>query len=194
MQLQRKLNIKGTEPDGELLLRYREGEEEAANLLISRYQKKLYRHIMGIVGYHYDIAEDIYQDVWYDVFRIPNAKLPKDWGKGIGPWLFKIASNKAKRWFRVSIRYQYVPMDHLPDIPVDDPGLSRVALDEQLGMLPEKLGMLPAKKKQVLISVYYKGMKFKEIALMMKEPISTVHRWKNDAIEQLNGMYDTTDD
>ena len=75
---------------------FREGE--SIKTTVKSYGKKLFSFIRNRVGTNED-AEDILQDVWYQLSKLDSA-----WPEQIGAWLYRVAQNKIidkyrNQWF-----------------------------------------------------------------------------------------------
>ena len=80
-----------TQTDNELILRYRNGDVESFNVLLERYQAKVYGYIFAVVK-DKDKADNIFQETFYKVIEdIKNDQYPKD-GE-IVQWMLCIANN-----------------------------------------------------------------------------------------------------
>ena len=73
--------------DGELIAQYRNGNEVAFDLLVDRYQSKVYTTIFLIVK-DQEIAEDLLQDVFVKVIQTLNSDKYNEEGK-FQPWLIR---------------------------------------------------------------------------------------------------------
>src|SRR5690242_21273155 len=82
--------------DADLIARARRGDVEAYNLLISRWEKRVYNYLLRLVGNRED-ALDLSQDVFLKAYQ----NLRKlDEPDRFAPWLFRIAHNEAYSMFR----------------------------------------------------------------------------------------------
>ena len=82
--------------DADLIQRARHGDVEAYNLLISRWEKRVYNYLLRIVGNRED-ALDLAQDVFLKAYQ--NLRKLEEASR-FGPWLFRIAHNEAFSMFR----------------------------------------------------------------------------------------------
>ena len=77
--------------DRDLILKARRNDVEAYNLLVSRWEKRIYNYLLRLVGNRED-AMDLNQDVFLKAYQ--NLKRLEDPAR-FGPWLFRIAHNEA---------------------------------------------------------------------------------------------------
>jgi RNA polymerase sigma-70 factor (ECF subfamily) len=79
------------DPDVRLMLRVREGDAEAFEELMLRYQNRVVSLLAHLTG-HRDLAEDLAQDVFLRIYRARMRYVP---GSKFSTWLFTIAHNVA---------------------------------------------------------------------------------------------------
>ncbi len=82
------------DPDVQLMLRAKDGDEAAFTQLVLSYQDRLiavFSHLLG----DQDAAEDLVQDVFLRVYRARNGYQPT---AKFSTWLFRIANNLAKQF------------------------------------------------------------------------------------------------
>lgn len=188
--------------DSELIAQYRNGNEPAFDLLVDRYQRKIYTTIFLIVK-DQEIAEDLLQDVFVKVVNTINSDKYNEEGK-FQPWVMRIAHNLAIDYFRKAKRYPTILMEDGSNIfnslkfseeNVED----RQIRDENIELVKKLIEELPETQKEVLIMRYYVDMSFQEIADQTGVSINTalgrmryalIHLRKK--MKQLNFAYDKT--
>jgi len=186
--------------DSELIAQYRNGNEAAFDLLVDRYQSKVFTTIYLIVKDQY-VAEDLLQDVFVKVVQTIHLDRYSEEGK-FQPWLMRIAHNLAIDYFRKSKRYPTILMEDgsnlfnslmFAEASVED---HRVK-EETLEMVKKLIEELPEAQKEVLIMRHYLDMSFQEIADQTGVSINTalgrmryalIHLRKK--MKQLNFAYD----
>ena len=102
--------------DNELILGYKEGDYSCFEVLLSRYQSKVYGYIFSVVK-DKDVADDIFQDTFYKVIYTINSGYYKDENKFIH-WVMRIAHNLIVDYFRRLGKMPVVP--NRPDCDVVD--------------------------------------------------------------------------
>lgn len=169
--------------DEELLACFRRGQREAFGVLLRRYEGELYGYLRRYLG-DSELAEDVFQNTFLQVF----TKIAKyDSDRPVRPWLYTIATNQAIDAMRRGARYQAVSLDQEREEAIGDaPQL--VSLLENRGPNPLDLvqeaergqlvrasvDRLPEFLRQVVVLAYYQGLKYKEIADILKIPVGTV--------------------
>ncbi|SEG24624.1 RNA polymerase sigma factor [Algoriphagus boritolerans] len=153
--------------DSELIAQYRNGSEAAFDLLVDRYQSKVFTTIYLIVKDQY-VAEDLLQDVFVKVVQTIHSDRYSEEGK-FQPWLMRIAHNLAIDFFRKSRRYPTILMEdgsnlfnslRFAEASIED---HRVK-EETLEMVKKLIEELPEAQKEVLVMRHYLDMSFQEIA------------------------------
>ena len=82
--------------DTDLIRQAARGGVEAYNLLVSRWEKRVYNYLLRITGNRED-ALDLAQDVFLKAYQ--NLRKLDDPGR-FAPWLYRIAHNEAYSMFR----------------------------------------------------------------------------------------------
>lgn len=150
--------------DRDLIGRARRGEVEAYNLLVSRWEKRVFNYLLRLVCNRED-ALDVSQDVFLKAYQ----NLPKlDDPQRFPAWLFRIAHNEA-----YSLLRRRRPEAELAE-PRPAPARS--------GMLPIELSLavegalkqLSAEQREAVLLKVYQGFKFDEMAEILDCPVSTI--------------------
>ena len=82
--------------DTDLIRQASRGSVESYNLLVSRWEKRVYNYLLRITGNRED-ALDLAQDVFLKAYQ--NLRKLDDPGR-FAPWLYRIAHNEAYSLFR----------------------------------------------------------------------------------------------
>ena len=82
--------------DRDLIAKARRGDVEAYNLLVSRWEKRVFNYLLRLVNHRED-ALDISQDVFLKAYQnLPKLNEPEKFAG----WLFRIAHNQAYSFLR----------------------------------------------------------------------------------------------
>ncbi len=170
--------------DRDLVLRAREGDVEAFNVLVSRWEKKVYNYLLRAVRNRED-ALDLCQEAFLKAYR--NLRSLQDPAR-FPQWLFRIAHNESISLFR---KRRFDSDEEVPEVgtggPVGVAGTRIELLD--LGLAVEKaLGRLTPEQREVVILKIYQGFKFHEIAEIVGSPASTVKSRLYTALEVLKDV------
>jgi RNA polymerase sigma-70 factor (ECF subfamily) len=162
--------------DADLISRVRKGDIEGFNILVSRWEKRVFNYLLRLLGSP-DDALDLSQDVFLKAYQ--NIRKLDDPAR-FGPWVFRIAHNEAYSFFR-----KRRPETALEDTNVIErraaPGF---APDLSLAVTAALDRLHPDQREAVVLKVY-QGFKFEEMAEILGSPVSTVKSRLYTALELL---------
>lgn len=149
-----------------LVMDAQSGHREAFDILVSRWQKRLWWHALNLTG-RAEAAWDIAQESWLDIVRgLTRLKNPAKFGS----WAYRIVSHKAYDW-----RCRY-GRESSPEIePEDTPAVTAErGKHETASDVYDILRRLPARAQLVLNLYYLEGFSLAEIAGILGTPEGTV--------------------
>src|SRR5689334_9375661 len=168
--------------DVDLILQAARGSVEAYNLVVSRWEKRVYNYLLRITANRED-ALDLTQDVFLKAYQ--NLKKLDDPAR-FAPWLYRIAHNEAYSMFR----------KRRPESDVDE--LEPEATETSIlvggsSVFPMELGLAVARalerlspdQREAVVLKIYQGFKFEEMAEILACPVSTVKSRLYTALELL---------
>lgn len=158
--------------DPELIAAFRNGDEQAFNLLVVRHQERVYWAARRILGSHED-ADDVVQEVFLKAYR----KLRTFRGDSeFFTWLYRIAVNAALNASRKRKLVEFFHIDalHEPAAAEDDGPEAILARREEQALLDRAIEVLPARQKAVFVMRYNDGMKFEQIASLLGRSVGGV--------------------
>ena len=186
--------------DGVLITSYRNGNEAAFNLLVDRYQSKVFTTIFLIVK-DQDVAEDLLQDVFVKVLHTLNSDKYNEEGK-FQPWVMRIAHNMAIDHFRKAKRYPTILLEDGSNLLnslsfAEDSSEEQRIKEETIAWVRNLIDELPEAQKEVVIMRHYLDMSFQEIAEQTGVSINTALGRMRYALnhirkkmKQVNSAYD----
>jgi RNA polymerase sigma-70 factor (ECF subfamily) len=186
--------------DGALISLYRNGNEAAFNLLVDRYQSKVFTTIFLIVK-DQAVAEDLLQDVFVKVLHTFNSDKYNEEGK-FQPWVMRIAHNMAIDHFRKAKRYPTILLEDGSNLLnslsfAEDSSEEQRIKDETHAWVRNLIDELPEAQKEVVIMRHYLDMSFQEIAEQTGVSINTALGRMRYALnhirkkmKQVNSAYD----
>jgi RNA polymerase sigma-70 factor (ECF subfamily) len=151
--------------DRDLIARARRRDVEAYNLLVSRWEKRVFNYLLRLVRERED-ALDLSQDVFLKAYQ--NLAKLEDPAR-FGPWLFRIAHNEAFSHFR-----KRRPEDELPAETASEPSRFRMYPAELSLVVESALNRLSPDQREAVVLKVYQGFKFEEMAEALDCPVSTV--------------------
>jgi RNA polymerase sigma-70 factor (ECF subfamily) len=181
--------------DEDLLLAYREtGEPELFKLLVRRYERELYNYLRRYLA-DAVMAEDAFQGTFLQV-HLKSDQFQE--GRRVRPWLYTIATNQAIDAQRRNKRHQLVSLDRsgsqdqevgtLVDLLVSAEPDPRDCSDTQelRAALQRALSELPDCFREVVMLVYFQGLKYREAAEVLSIPVCTVKSRLHSALLKLS--------
>ena len=189
--------------DEDLLLAYRErGDRLAFDEMVHRYERELYGYLRHYLG-DANQAEDVFQQTFLQV----HLKCGQfEAGRKVRPWLYTIATNQAIDLQRRNRRCRTTSLDRrnggdpqdesgtlgqLLDSPVPGPA-EQVASAEHRQQVRAAVEDLPEVTRQVVMLVYFQGLKYREAAEVLSIPVGTVKSRLHAAIEKLSETLTST--
>ncbi|MGQ9634874.1 MAG: RNA polymerase sigma factor [Bryobacteraceae bacterium] len=162
--------------DPDLIEGAKRGKVEAYNVLVSRWEKRVFNYLLRLVGDRED-AMDLSQEVFLKAYL--NLKRLEDRSR-FAPWLFRIAHNEAYS----HLRRKRPQTEWDPQTAEASPS-SRAAPLETALAVRKALELLPDEQKEAVVLKVYEGFKFEEIAEILSCPVSTVKSRLYTALDNL---------
>ena len=162
--------------DAALVVAYRKGNEAALEVLVNRYQNKLYGFLFNKVKDR-DLADDLFQETFVKVINTLKLGNYAEEGR-FAPWLFRIARNLVVDHFRRDGKMPKVRSTDTFDIftvinngerSVED----HLVNDQVLSDVSSLLEHLPEEQREVVVMRIYQDLSFKEIADLTGVSINT---------------------
>lgn len=165
--------------------------------VISRFGKRLLGFIRQRVN-NEDDAEDILQDVWYQLTTTVDTEPIEQ----VGSWLFTVARNKITDRYRKK-KPESLDALLLPEDEEGNAGFSSILFDNSKNpetaylrslfwkTLEEALDELPEEQKAVFVWNELGDLPFKEIALLTGENVNTLISRKRYAVLHLRDRLQT---
>lgn len=158
--------------DNELVAQYQKGNESALEVLVNRYQKKLFSYILLVIKER-ELAEDIFQDTFIKVIHTLKRREYRDEGK-FYPWIKRIAHNLMVDHFRNAKKMRMVSNvvnKEGEEVSIFDIlKLKQESAEDKLTKLEtrkdlkELILLLPEEQKEIVYLRHYLDMSFKEIS------------------------------
>lgn len=176
--------------DEQLLDRYRAGDDAAFDALVRRYQHELFHFLIRFTGSR-AAADDVFQEAFLQVHLSADTF---DIDRRFKPWLFTIASNKARDYLRRHARRPTTtlsaPVNHAgggtsggggdepsfldfmqADLPMPDEALEQ---SELTARVRQSIDAMPDHLRQILLLSYFEKFSYQEIAEVLGIPLGTV--------------------
>lgn len=183
--------------DDELVRLYVEGNNRAFDVLIDKYQEKLYSYVYHIVK-DAELANDIFQEAFIKAITTIKSGRYAAYGK-FAAWITRIAHNLIIDYYRQERSenlqscdcedYDILNRKELCDETIED-GIIRNQIHSDIRKL---IKSLPKSQQDVLLLRYYKDMSFKEIADITNVSINTALGRMRYAILNLRRLVEEND-
>ncbi len=163
----------------ELVARLRQGQEWAYNLLVERFQTRLFRLAYGITLDREESLE-IVQDVFVSVYKNIDSFRGD---AGLAGWMRKITVNLSLNWRRKwkrRFRWHHHSIESengsfVPEVEKEEQNPEADLKEKQMeGILMEKIEKLPEKVRAVFLLRTVEDLSYEEIARMLKIKPGTV--------------------
>ena len=159
-----------------LVMDCQSGRVKALEILVSRWQKRLWRYAYRLVG-DTEAAWDITQDSWLGIIK--GLKKLQD-PANFKAWAYRITTNKSIDWIRKSEAVKQVSIEEIEEQQ------SSEKKDTGVKELMEKLDL----RKQVVLSLYYfEQLSVPEISVALKIPQGTVKSRLYKARKELRRLW-----
>jgi RNA polymerase sigma-70 factor (ECF subfamily) len=151
------------------------GDVESFGILVERYEPKMTRYAKRFL-FGPDEAKDLVQEIFIKTYVNIRSF---DADRRFSPWIYRIAHNefvnalkkKKKEKGNISLFYVDVLFPHPIARETADEGSSRREIKE---VLDGSLDKLDPKYRETLVLYYLEDMDYKEIAEVLRIPVSTV--------------------
>ena len=168
--------------DADLIRQATRGNVESFNLLVSRWEKRVYNYLLRITANRED-ALDLTQDAFLKAYQ--NLRKLDDPGR-FAPWLYRIAHNEAYSMFRK--RKPETDVEEIePEVTetkITVGGSSVFPIELSLAVA-SALDRLSTDQREAVVLKIYQGFKFEEMAEILSCPVSTIKSRLYTALELL---------
>jgi len=149
--------------DSEILEKFSNDKtrNEAFNLLLSKYQQKIYWHIRRLVIDH-DDADDLVQDVFIKVWK-NLEKFRSD--SQLYTWIYRIATNESITFLNKKKQRNNIPLDEVSGELNETLVASDYFNGDKIQMKLQKAMLtLPEKQRLIFNMKYFDELKYEEIS------------------------------
>jgi RNA polymerase sigma-70 factor (ECF subfamily) len=182
----------GEAPDGELVLLAKDGNLDAFNSLVDRYQRPVYSLCYRILGRR-EAAEDAAQEAFIAAFRA----LAQFEGGNFKSWLFRIAANQCRDELRrerrrpstFALTHGEGSEEETFDIPDASPPAEAGVISRELGAsLSAMLLQLPFEQRQAITLIDVYELSYEEVAELTQTSIGTIKSRVHRGRERLRSL------
>jgi len=173
--------------DKELLSKIRNPETRnyGFNMLVRKYQQRVYWHIRKMVIDH-DDADDITQDVFIKIHRYIDG-FRED--AQLFTWIYRIATNECLSFLNKKRRRFFLPIgDVTAELAGKIESNSSLTADEIQLKLQKALLTLPDKQRLVFNMKYFDEMTYEEIANITKTSVGALKASYHLAVKKIENI------
>ncbi|MFD0765615.1 RNA polymerase sigma factor [Mucilaginibacter lutimaris] len=178
--------------DEEILSKFRDDKtrNEAFNLLLKKYQQKIYWHVRRMVIDH-DDADDIVQDVFIKIWKnLPGFRNDAQ----LYTWMYRIATNECITFLNKKKAKNNIPLDDVDYELTDTLSSSDQFTGDQIQRkLQEAILTLPDKQRLVFNMKYYDDMKYEEISDVLGTSVGALKASYHLAVKKIEAFITNTD-
>ena len=158
-------------PDDELLERFRGGDHAAFDLIVDRFERRVFAVALRICRHHED-ARDVTQEVFLTALR----SLQTFRGEAqLGTWFHRVAVNSALDLVRRRKRRDASSVDELAEHPSEDVGPEGEAIASvRAREVHRALGRLAEEHRVVIVLHDLQGLDYAQVADVLSVPVGTV--------------------
>jgi RNA polymerase sigma factor (sigma-70 family) len=170
--------------DSEILTKFsnERTRDEAFNLLLNKYQQKIYWHIRHMVVNH-DDSDDLVQDVFIKVWK-NLEKFRND--SQLYTWIYRIATNECITFLNKKKHQNNTPLDEVSaELAESLVETSYFNGDKAQLKLQQALLTLPDKQRQVFNMKYYDDLKYEEISTILGTSVGALKASFHIAVKKI---------
>ena len=178
--------------DEEILSKFRDEKtrNEAFNLLLKKYQQKIYWHVRRMVIDH-DDADDIVQDVFIKIWKnLPGFRNDAQ----LYTWMYRIATNECITFLNKKKAKNNVSLDDVDFELADTLSSSDQFNGDQIQRkLQEAILTLPDKQRLVFNMKYFDDMKYEEMSDVLGTSVGALKASYHLAVKKIEAFITNTD-
>ena len=169
--------------DNQILELFKKDKEKAFNILVNKFQEKLYWHIRKIVITH-DNADDVLQNTyikaWNGLANFKNNSM-------LYTWLYRIATNEALTFIKKdktknNISYSDTSENNILNLLEEDVYFEGTEFEKKFQLA---LSTLPEKQRLVFNMKYFDEMKYDEISEILDTSVGGLKASYHHAVNKL---------
>ena len=178
--------------DEEILSKFREDKtrNEAFNLLLKKYQQKIYWHVRRMVIDH-DDADDIVQDVFVKIWKnLPGFRNDAQ----LYTWMYRIATNECITFLNKKKQKNNISLDDVDYELADALSSSDQFTGDQIQRkLQEAILTLPDKQRLVFNMKYFDDLKYEEMSDVLGTSVGALKASYHLAVKKIENFILSTD-
>jgi RNA polymerase sigma factor (sigma-70 family) len=154
--------ISKNDQDNELIEKFLNGDESSFNILVRRYQQRIYWHARRMAGSHLD-ADEIVQEVLLVLYsKLKTFKF----NSSLYTWIYRITATRSINYLRKKNLRKYFSIDSEEAISLRDNSdiIKNIEDKERTDKILKHLQKLPARQREVFIFRNMDELSYDEIS------------------------------
>lgn len=158
--------------DAELIQSILASNQRDFELLVERYQQKIYSYLYRFLYQNQEAAQDVTQDVFIKVYQNLASADPN---RPLQPWIYRIAHNEAANYLRKMSRKKetYLQDEQWASISGED-GEDLVTKEDNRQLILKALDKIDTKYREVLVLYFFEDKSYQEIAEILESSTNSV--------------------
>ena len=171
--------------DFKLVNDFIQGDQHSFEIIVKRYQEKIYWHARRMTGNHLD-ADDIVQQVlivMYDKLTTFNFQ------SALYTWIFKITATRSLNLLKKRKLKSFIGLDDIKNIINSENDIvSETEQKEKINSLQKYLDKLPAKQREIFVFRHFDELSYEEISQITRKSVGTLKANYFHAIKKIKDM------
>ena len=170
--------------DSEILEKFQQEDNRnyAFNMLVRKYQQKIYWHIRKMVIDHddsNDLTQDVFVKVWKNLFEFRQDSQ-------LYTWIYRIATNECLNFLNKKRKRFFLPIHDVEnDLEEKLESSEYIAGDEVQMKLQKALLKLPEKQRLVFNMKYFDDLKYEEISEILGTSVGALKASYHLAVKKI---------
>ncbi|TDO22022.1 RNA polymerase sigma factor [Pedobacter duraquae] len=170
--------------DAEIIAKFSEEKtrHEAFNLLLSKYQQKIYWHIRRLVIDHDDtddLVQDVFVKVWKNLGTFRNDSQ-------LYTWIYRIATNESITFLNKKKQKNNTPLDEVSGELAESMVEPSYFNGDQIQLkLQQAILTLPEKQRLIFNMKYFDDMKYEEISQVLGTTVGALKASFHIAVKKI---------
>lgn len=174
--------------DFALINNFLKGDESSFNMLVKKYQDKIYWHARRMSGNHFD-ADEILQEVLLVMY---NKLHTFKFESSVYSWIYRITATRSINYIKKRELKKILSLDVLKSSSSKDHSIqSELEQFEKIEEIEKKLQQLPVKQREVFIMRSFNDLTYEEISEITGKSVGAL---KANYFHALKKMKDLVND
>ncbi len=172
------------ENDKELVINFLNGDETAFNLLVRKYQQKIYWFARRMLGNHSD-ADEVTQEVLITLYeKLHTFKFESS----LMTWIYRITNSKVLNLIRKQKVREFFSLDSVFNNRTNEDIVHDFENREKLKAVEKTLEKISPKQREVFVLRHFEELSYKEIAEITGKSVGTLKANYFHALKKLTEL------